>query len=121
MPMKAEKTLLPGQAGTRRLVEQYGDDLLYVRYRYDAKQDATVKTVELIIERRPRRRGVRSIPKNKVMPLRVEYGEVKLGRQIRAAGGYWNRKEQVWKLAYDKVVALGLVDRIIAKVSMKTG
>jgi len=117
--MKAEKTLLPGEPGTKKLVEQYGQDLVYVRYRYDAEHDLTVKTVELIIDKRPRRKHPQYIPKNKRMPLRVDYGEVEIGRQIRAAGGIWNREEQAWKLAYQKVLELGLGDRLIPEAACK--
>jgi hypothetical protein len=111
--MKAEKTLLPGEPGTKKLVKQYGEDLVCVRYRYDAERNLTIKTVELVVDRRPRRKHPQYIPKNKRMPLRVEYGEVEIGRRIRAAGGTWNREEQVWKLAYHKVLELGLHDRLI--------
>ena len=117
--MKAEKTLLPGEPGTKKLVEQYGQDLVCVRYRYDAEHDLTVKTVELIIDKRPRRKHPQYIPKNKRMPLRVDYGEVEIGRQIRAAGGIWNREEQAWKLAYQKVLELGLGDRLIPEAACK--
>jgi hypothetical protein len=33
--MKSHCHLKPGQKGTKRLVEQYGESLLRVRYRYD--------------------------------------------------------------------------------------
>ena len=33
--MKAHTSLMPGQKGTKRLVEQYGDALICVRYRKD--------------------------------------------------------------------------------------
>ena len=33
--MKARVTLKPGQKGTKKLVERYGDALVCVRYRYD--------------------------------------------------------------------------------------
>ena len=51
--MKARLTLQPGQDGTRKLVEKYGDRLLYVRYRYDPVRKRRVKTVELIEEEVP--------------------------------------------------------------------
>ncbi len=37
--MKAHKHLKPGENGTLRLVERFGDTLLCVRYRYDAIRD----------------------------------------------------------------------------------
>jgi hypothetical protein len=35
----------PGQKGTKRLVEQYGDALICVSYRYDKKRGICLKTV----------------------------------------------------------------------------
>jgi hypothetical protein len=43
-------TLKPGQNGTKRLVEQYGDQLICVRYRYDKVKRKRYKTIELIID-----------------------------------------------------------------------
>ncbi|BDV42288.1 hypothetical protein GURASL_12110 [Geotalea uraniireducens] len=57
--MKSYCHLKPGQKGTQRLVEQYGDALLCVRYRCDAKRGVRLKTVELIVEERPARRSCR--------------------------------------------------------------
>lgn len=51
--MKTRLILRPGQRGTKRLAEKYGDDLLCVRFRYDAKKPQHLKTVELVIERTP--------------------------------------------------------------------
>jgi hypothetical protein len=41
--------LKPGQKGTKRLVADYGDRLVCVRYRYDAARKRRIKTVELIV------------------------------------------------------------------------
>jgi hypothetical protein len=46
--------------------------------------------------------------------VRVAWGEATLARQIKAAGGDWNWHQKVWEVRYDQVVALGLVDRIVA-------
>ena len=111
--MRTEKKLLPGAPGTKKLLRRYGNQLICVRYRYDAEHDMTVKTVELIVEKRPRQRKSRQIPKDTLMCLRVEYGEVEVGKRIREAGGTWNRSERVWRLAYKDVMRLGLTDRIV--------
>jgi hypothetical protein len=47
--IKADTHLKPGQKGTKALLEQYGDKLLCVRYRYDEKRQVRIKTVELIV------------------------------------------------------------------------
>jgi hypothetical protein len=49
--MKAHKHLKPGENGTLRLVERFGDALLCVRYRYDAVRDMRIKTAEIILTR----------------------------------------------------------------------
>lgn len=61
--MSARVTLIPGRNGTKKLLRQYGDRLLRVRYRYDSTTGRRQKTVELLVEdvpwiparRRPRR------------------------------------------------------------------
>ena len=49
--MKTRLILKPGQRGTKSLVEKYGDALLYVRFRYDAKLRKRLKTIELVVEK----------------------------------------------------------------------
>lgn len=56
------------------------------------------------------------IPPNKRLSLNVEYGEVEVGRAIKAAGGTWNSRQNVWKLAYKQIVALGVIDRSVQDV-----
>jgi serine kinase of HPr protein (carbohydrate metabolism regulator) len=51
--MKSLLNLKPGQKGTKKLMEIYGKSLLYVRYRYDEEQGVRLKTVGLIIEKKP--------------------------------------------------------------------
>jgi hypothetical protein len=49
----------------------------------------------------------------KIVAIRIEYGEIDSGRQVEAAGGKWNRKKRVWELPYQQVQALELEERII--------
>ena len=44
---------MPGQAGTKRLVQQYGDRLFCVRYRYDTERRMRYKTAEIIVSEAP--------------------------------------------------------------------
>jgi len=48
------------------------------------------------------------IPKNKIVSIQVEYGEIQIGRLIKSAGGRWNREKKVWELPYGEAIALGL-------------
>jgi hypothetical protein len=46
-------TLRPGQSGTKKLLERYGERLVRVRYLYDEASGRRLKTVELIVESIP--------------------------------------------------------------------
>jgi len=107
------KKLKPGEPGTKKLLSEYGERLLCVRYRYDTEKKRRIKTIELIIAEEPWQPSSRRIPANKIIHVRVKYGEVELGRQVRAAGGTWNRAKRVWELPYGEVLRLGLTERII--------
>lgn len=48
--MHIRSTVHPGQRGAKKLLTQYGDRLVCVRYRYDDKRQKRIKTVELIVE-----------------------------------------------------------------------
>jgi hypothetical protein len=39
----------PGQCGAKRLFEQYGTNLVCVRYRYDRQKQRCFKTIELVV------------------------------------------------------------------------
>ena len=54
--MQIRSTIHPGQRGAKKLLTQYGDRLVCVRYRYDEQRQKRLKTVELIVEER--RKGV---------------------------------------------------------------
>jgi len=101
--------------GTKKLVQEYGDKLICVRYRYDYERKRKLKTIELIIDEGALVYNSSKIPMNKIMQLKVKYGEINMGKLIRAAGGRWNRKEKVWELPYSEVLALGLENRIVQK------
>jgi hypothetical protein len=48
--LRTRLTLQPGRPGTKRLVDEYGERLVCVRYRYDDARHRRLKTVELIVE-----------------------------------------------------------------------
>ncbi len=51
--MSSRVTLPPGRNGTKKLLRQYGDRLLRVRYRYDSETRRRLTTVELIVDEVP--------------------------------------------------------------------
>ena len=109
--MRARVKLRPGQRGTKQWLMQYGDRLVCVRYRYDVQQHKRFTTIEIIVAEGP---WTPPPPApDTIVGVRVVWGEAALARQIKAAGGQWNRQQQVWEVRYDQVVALGLIDRIV--------
>ncbi|MBL8168225.1 MAG: hypothetical protein JNJ50_08735 [Acidobacteria bacterium] len=110
--MRARKTLKPGQHGTKNLLDQYGDQLICVRYRYDEERKLRHKTVELIVESTSWIPQDESIPPDSIVGVRVELNEINLQRRLRQAGGIWNRQLRLWQIRYDQAVALKLEDRI---------
>ncbi len=112
--MKTRLTLQPGQDGTRKLVEKYGDRLLYVRYRYDPERKRRVKTVELVEEEMPWLPEYGRLSRKTILGIRVTAAESSLQRQVRQAGGRWDAGQKVWYLAYEQIKELDLEDRILS-------
>jgi hypothetical protein len=113
--MIIQRKIMPGQRGTKNLTEKYGDQLVCVRYRYDKEKQERMKTVELIVEKKHWLPNPDRIPLNKKMHVRIHYGEINLGRLVKAAGGQWNKAQKVWILPYGQIKALGLEKRIVKK------
>jgi hypothetical protein len=110
--MRARRTLRPGQKGTKKLLRQYGPQLVCIRYRYDAERRLRFKTVELIIEQAPWSPPATRIDGTPLVGVRVSAKEVALQRRVKQAGGRWNPAERVWEMLYSRAMALGLKDRI---------
>lgn len=108
--MKSYGHLKPGQKGTMRLVEQYGDALLCVRYRYDEKRGVRLKTVELVVEERPQR-----LPRfrdSDVVPVAVAFEEVELREQLRVMRAKWDPQVKLWFVPYRLIRGTDLESKI---------
>jgi len=115
------RLLKPGQKGTKQLLAQYGDRLVCVRYRYDAQRKKRLKTVELLVAecawqpRRPR------LAPDQTVGLRIAFAETAVRDRVKQAGGTWNPDRKVWRPRYDRVLALGLNDRIVDEPASSDG
>jgi hypothetical protein len=144
--VETRATRRPGEKGTRKHLEQYGDRLLYVRYRYNPKTNTRLTTVELIVDERPARSAYTEpaparpdatkvtpalVPAPETSPVRalgtglatVRIGarEQTLRDKVRAAGGYWDPRRGLWILRADRVRPLGLESRLVPSLdSSKT-
>jgi len=109
--LKTQKTLKPGQRGTKQWMKQYGNSLLFVRYRYDDKKRFT--TVELIVDESYINKNNTKIPQNKILPVKVLRKERHIQKMVKSVGGEWDSQHNVWKMPYKEIVALGLDKRIV--------
>lgn len=93
--MQARRKLAPGRKGTKKFSDRYGDQFICVRYRYDEERRKRFTTVEIIVEES----GWSPPSANPVIVgLRVALHEVGLQRQVKQAGGKWNREKQLWEI-----------------------
>ena len=114
--METRATLRPGQKGTRKLVERYGERLVCVRYLYDAKASRRYKTVELIVSstawqpnrRNPRRRD------DDIIAVRIAYEETELRERAKRLGAVWRPVQKIWEIAWGDAKRLGVADRVVS-------
>ncbi len=84
-----------------------------VRYRYDEKEKKRRITVELVVDERDWEKSTRRKAPNRIVKVRIRFGETGLGLRARSVGGRWNREQKVWEMRYCDAVALGLEKRIV--------
>ena len=106
--MKTRVNLKPGQKGTKRLVEQYGDALLCVRYRYDEKTNKQYKTVEIIVSESEWTPPPAKYPDGAMVPLKIGIKQTAFQEQVRAVGGRWDKEQQVWLVPYGCIAGTNL-------------
>ena len=107
-------TVAPGQRGAKKLLAQYGDRLVCVRYRYDAQRRKRLKTVELIVAEDAWDPPLAPPAEEKLVPIRVAASELALRKQVKQAGGKWDPQRRVWVLCAAAVERLGLAARIVS-------
>jgi len=105
--------LKPGQKGTKRLVEEHGDALVCVRYRYDEAQRIRLKTIELIVEKTPWNPPSRKFDDNDLVPVKIGYDEKDLQETAKTAKGRWNPEAKLWLVRYGNIKGTVLEKHII--------
>ena len=85
--MTARSKLLPGQKGTKKLVAEYGDALFCVRYRYDEPNQTRLKTVELIIERKPWTPTQHRYTDSTLVPVRIGFHDIGFAESSQGGTG----------------------------------
>lgn len=112
--MKTRLTLKPGQNGTKKMLDKYGERPLAVRYRYDAARHLRIKTVELVEEELP---WLEPTPTGMQAQtpffVRIGFNEEELRNVVKAAGGIWASERKLWRLPHAVAHAMGLARRIV--------
>ena len=98
--MKIRSRLSPGQKGTKKFVEKYGDALVCVRYRYDAKNCKQYKTVEIIVSESEWTPPPARFPDSTMVALKIGLKETDLQEKVKAVGGRWDKEKKVWVVPY---------------------
>lgn len=111
--------LKPGESGTKKMVDKYGDALVCVRYRYDEGRGLRYKTVELIEETitwegmTPKRGETSKPTPSDRFGVRIGYAETELRDKVKQMGGIWRPQQKLWEMSYAQIEALGLRERIV--------
>jgi hypothetical protein len=105
--------LKPGQKGTKKLVAEYGDALVCVRYRYDEASRTRIKTVELVVEKKAWCPPARKFGDNDLVPVRIGFAEKDLIGSAKAAKGRWNPDVRLWFIRYGKIKGTALEKHIV--------
>jgi hypothetical protein len=110
--MKTRLILKPGQPGTKRLVKKYGDSLLCVRFKYDAKKQQRLTTVELIVERTGWTPPTPRYTADSLVYLRIEATDMPMRLLAKESGGRWDPKKRLWFVQYGKIAGTQLEKHI---------
>lgn len=119
--MKTRLILKPGQRGTKRLTETYGDSLICIRFRYDEVTRQRYKTVELIIDKSDWSPPPPKFDPNWLVPLRIEGYELEIRAKAKAAGAKWNPEKQLWFVRYGNIVGTSLENYLQVDEKNKQG
>lgn len=109
--MKTHCHLKPGQKGTKRLVEQYGESLLCVRYRYDATRGIRLKTIEIIVEEKPWLPPF-NFKNGDIAPITVAFEETELRAKLHKMRAKWDPNLKLWLVPYHLICGTELETRI---------
>ena len=113
--METRLTLRPGQNGTKKLLERYGERLVRVRYLYDPQAGRRLKTVELIVASiawHPRPRRARRHD-DEIVAVRIAYQEADLRERAKRLGAVWRPAQKLWEITWRDAKRLGIGDRVV--------
>lgn len=103
--MEITKTIKAGNAGSKNLQGIYGDSLICVRYRIDAKKKRRYTTVEIIVNEK-------NIINYNVW-VQLDIHSLQLRLKLMEEGAKWNTKKRLWKMSIRTAKLNDLENRIV--------
>ena len=95
-------------------MQEYGERLLRVRYRYDALKRKRYTTAEIIVDQSDWDPLPSEVARREKMPVRIGVAETRLREKVKASGGRWDPARREWVLPMEQVLQLGLSERVDA-------
>ncbi|GAB1270007.1 hypothetical protein NBRC116493_32600 [Aurantivibrio infirmus] len=123
--MKVIKTIAAGEKGSVRFLDEWGDNLLAVRYREDVERGLILTTVEVVVDERTKMSknrqqiGYLKSRSRSLVFIRIGYHGRELQTKAKAAGARWDKNKKQWCMKYQSAINIGLKSRIIRKVEGK--
>ncbi|GAA5160450.1 hypothetical protein [Viridibacterium curvum] len=111
------KKLHPGDAGTLKLAERYGRDLVCVRYRETEDGSQRLTTIEIVVDVRDKR-DVRKSPhprpkSDDLVRVKVLPSEFRLRQRLHAYGARCEPDGHIWLTRWLIVKHLKLTNRLV--------
>ncbi|MFV8784099.1 hypothetical protein ACNKU7_16890 [Microbulbifer sp. SA54] len=119
--MKVTKTYKPGDDGSKRYHDKYGEQLCAVRYRRSPCSKTIYTTVEIIVAERdayPRKPAPHCVTapasnQQKWVAVKIAFDELELRNEIKRIGGRWSKCAQAWVASRNMVERSNLSHRIV--------
>ncbi len=117
--MRVIKRINPGNPGSKRYLELFGEKLICVRYRHSKENHERVTTVELIVDKGDYypefyRSAVNAQnDEKKLVYLNLGFDDKELRCRVIKAGGMWVQEKKYWEINISEALELGLEDKIV--------
>ena len=121
--MEVIRTIKPGMPGSRRFQKHWGDNLIAVRYRRDAKKVYT--TIEIVVDEREQSHhnislnAVHCYKRRQLVAIPIAFEERALRAAAKKNRAMWSVERKVWVMPYNTAVALGVQQRIVEGLAEK--
>ncbi len=107
------KRLSPGQPGTKKLQQRFGDALVCVRYRQDKAQGRRYTTVELLVSAGPMLIGTSARGPTEMVLVHIALRESDLRRAACQRGAQWDPEAKAWRMSRWAATRLKMLDRVV--------